>query len=265
MAKLHELLAVEGNLKGQADQVRGNLTATFEKKPHLFTEKTVVFKPIAENLEPVREEQLDLQTTVPKELNWLSGICAKALDVEYQVANGNTQARADVVVDGITFLKGAPATALLSLEKRVNEIQHLVAKIPTLDYAKGFRVDETRGRDVFAAREVIKPRTQKQQRPLILAPATDKHAAQVQLISEDVEIGKVSTTEWSGLITPAVKASMLERVEKLARAVKQARCRANEVEVDQSQTFGAQLLSYVFNGQDESGTEQPTSRHASLR
>jgi hypothetical protein len=54
-----------------------------------------------------------------------------------------------------------------------------VRSIPTLDPAKGFTHDSAKGAHVFKAREVTKTRTQKVQEPLTLAPATDKHPAQV--------------------------------------------------------------------------------------
>lgn len=43
MAKLHELLAVEGQLKGQAQATRTELRGSFEKKRHLFEEKVLTY------------------------------------------------------------------------------------------------------------------------------------------------------------------------------------------------------------------------------
>jgi hypothetical protein len=247
MAKLHELLAVDSSLKGQADKARTDLVNTFDKKRHHFTEKTVTFRPLQEGAPALREDQLDLQTTVRKELSWLTGILSNALDVSYQISEANTAARADVVLEDETvILKAVPATTLLELEKRVNEIQQTVNAIPTLDPAKGFRPDEARGVGIFVARETFKTRTQKVTEPLVLAPATEKHPAQVQLIQRDIAIGHIHEQEWSALITVNEKAGMLERVEKLQRAVKRARARANEATVDTQKKIGATLLNYVF-------------------
>ena len=44
MSKLHELLAVEGDLRTQAESCRKDLQNTFEKKQHHFSKKLVVFK-----------------------------------------------------------------------------------------------------------------------------------------------------------------------------------------------------------------------------
>lgn len=248
MPKLHEILAVESPLKAQADKTRGDLSNTFEKKRHLFAEKTVMFVPSEEGIPPTKEEQLDLTTTIRKELAWIAGIWSKALDAAYQIAEANTAARADVILDdGTALLKNLPATALLELEKRAEEVRELVAGIPTLDPTKGFVLDDARGKFIYRAREDNKTRTKKVQQALVLYEATKEHPAQVKEISIDIPIGKIQTQEWSGLITPAEKADMLDRAEMVKRAIKQARSRANSVEVDvATKKVGNTLLNYVF-------------------
>jgi len=247
MAKLHELLAVEGSLKNQAEKTRSDLLATFEKKRHLFTEKVVTFTPLDEGAFAVTEDQLDLQSSIRKELNWITGIWSKALDVAGQVAQANTLAKADVILDdGTVLMRDVPATALLELEKRVMEMHALALHVPTLDPAKSFQLDVSRGAGIYKARDEVKTRTRKKAAPLILAPATDKHPAQVQLVTEDVPTGTIQTQEWSSLITPAEKAEMIDRAERLHRAVKSARARANGIDVDVTLTFGTSLLQFVF-------------------
>ncbi len=249
MAKLHELLAVEGQLKGQAQATRTELRATFEKKRHLFEKKVVTFQPSEEGAAPITEQQSDLQSTIPQELAWIAGLLTKGLDVAYQVAEANTLARADVIMDnGTVLLKNVPATALLELEKRATEVQELVSAIPTLDPAKGFAADPDQGKNVYRARDVKKTRTRKDPKVITLAAATVEHAAQAQLISVDVPIGSVTEQEWSGLFTPAQKGDMLERAEELRRAIKQARQRANDVAVDVTtmQSVGMAVFSFVF-------------------
>jgi hypothetical protein len=245
--KLHELLAVEKSLKTQADLTRGELTNTFEKKKHHFSKKTVIFKSVDADVPDEQEDQLDLQTTIPKELKWISEKLAGAMDVSFKVAEGNMQARADVVLkNGKIILTAVPATALLELEKRVAEVMLLVKAIPTLDPAKGFVLDENEGAGVYRARIEKKPRTRKVQKVLTLAQATDKHPAQAQVISVDEKSGDVVTQEWSGLITTAAKGDMLDRVEDLKRAVKSALSRANAIEVTSDREVGKELLSFVF-------------------
>lgn len=247
--KLHELLAIEGNLETQASKCRADLLNTFEKKTHLFQEKRIVFTPLEEHAAQVVESQSDLQTTVSKELSWIQAHIIKALDASYQVAEANTNARADVILEddaGTVILKDVPATALLELEKRVAEIQSLISGIPTLDPAKGFSADSQRGAGVYKAREVVKNRTKKMPKVLVKAEATKEHPAQTEVYSEDIAIGRIQEQEWSGLISPAEKSALLNRVEILGRAVRRARSRANEVDVDPSAKIGAKMLKYIF-------------------
>lgn len=248
MAKLHELLAVESNLENQANKTLQELGGTFEKKRHLFEEKRVTFTPNEENAKTVTEEQKDIQTSVSQEITWISNILTKAVDVAYQIDEANTQARADVVTeDGETLLKEVPATALLQLEKKLKVIHDLANAIPTLDPAKGFEIDQQKGKGVYKAREVQKTRTKKTVRPLVLYAATKEHPAQVKELTEDLPVGTILEQEWSAMITPATKATILERCDILIRAVKKARARANEMDVDVSgKKVGRKLLDFVF-------------------
>jgi hypothetical protein len=247
---LHELLAIEGALEGQATKCRTQLAATFTSKRHLFEEKSKVFTPLLEGAQKDTSVESTLQSTVPEELDWITPFITKALDAGLQIAEANTQARADIVLEsGETLATGVPATALLELEKRINEVKTLIEAVPTLDPAKGFEPYSSHAKKhVFKARDVRKPRTQKAREVLTLAQATDKHPAQVQLLDVDKVIGHVDEQEWSGLITPATKAGLITRVETLVRAVKAARSRANNVEVNRERSYGAALLGYVFNG-----------------
>lgn len=247
MAKLHEILAAESVASGQAEKCRTDLLNTFEKKRHLFGEKVVVYRPHAEGEEPRTEEQSSLQTTVQQELAWIAGIWSKALDAAYQVDLGNTIARADIVLsDGETVIaKDVPATALLQLEKRAAEIHALVSAIPTLDPTKGFAPDPDRGRGIYRSREESKDRTKKEQLPIVLYHATPEHPAQTQLITKDVVVGHTFSQEWSGLITPADKAALIERAEELKQSIKRARARANDVTCPDDR-IGGKMLDYVF-------------------
>ncbi len=248
MTKLHELLAVDGNLDGQSTKTQQELKKTFEGKRHLFEEKLVTFTAKEEGAKAITEAQSDIQTTVAQEVAWIVPIIAKSIDASHHIDLANTLARADVITeDGTTVLTGVPATSLLQLEKRLKAIHELAVSIPTLDPAKGFQQDDQRPKGHFKAREISKSRTKKIQRPLEMSPATDKHPAQVQLITEDVAVGTILEQEWSSMITPAVKADIIDRCDILIRAVKKARAKANEQEVDvTSAKIGKKLLEFVF-------------------
>ena len=249
MTKLHELLAVQGNLNGQATKTRTGLMETFQKKRHLFEKKLKTFTPKTEEGGAVAvEEQQDIQTTVVSEIDWLQKHLVKMLNVGYQVDMANREAKADIVTeDGETLAKDVPTTTLLWLEKRAVEIKDLIESIPTLDPAKGFQADADAGKGIYKAREVQKMRRQKMKKVYVKYDATDKHPAQTELVDEDVPVGTISEQEWSALITPALKADLLNNAEMLFRAITKARSKANEHEIDtDGKQIGAELLDYVF-------------------
>lgn len=249
--KLHELLAVEGNLENQATKLVTEHTATFGNKRHLFEQKIGTFLADTEGAVPVIENQSELTSTVGKELDFVAAHFAKSLDASLQVDDANTKARANIEVedaDGnpVILATDIPATALLSLEKKMLQLRGLADSIPTLDPAKGFTPDPSKGAGVYKAREVVKTRTKKENKVVVLYPATDKHPAQTQLVPEDRPVGQVREQEWSGLYTPAEKADVLSRIDVLLRAIRAARARANETPVDLNKRVGKSLLKFIF-------------------
>jgi hypothetical protein len=248
MSKLHEMLAVEGDLRTQSESCRADLKNTFAKKTQHFTKRVVTFKPLEEGKESKVEGQLDLQTTVSKELSWIGEKIAKSIDVGHQIDIANTGAMADVILEsGKVLLNDVPTTSLLRLEHRIVELRDLLHAVPTLDPAKGFEVDPDEGKDIFKAKDDVRPRTEKTFDFRVMVPATDKHPAQVKELMLDKPIGTVVTQEWSSLITVADKGDMLDRVEEVLRAVKKARSRANDTELDVKQNkIGESIIKFVI-------------------
>jgi hypothetical protein len=248
MSKLHERLAVVNDLQGQATRAMSDLINTFQSKKDHFREKLTIFTPNAEGSEPTVEESSPLQTVVASELLWVSQFIAKSMNVSSEIHFGNTVAAADVVLEsGKVLLDNVPATELLELERRLNEVSALFAQIPTLDPSKGFVKDPDRGEYTYKAREVTKTRTKKIAKPVVLYEATKEHPAQVQLAAEDVPVGEISTQEWSGLITPAEKSALLSRLEEVKRAVKVARSKANSQNLDIRKTTGNVIFDYLLS------------------
>ena len=80
---------------------------------------------------------------------------------------------------------------------------------------------------------------------LELSPATDKHPAQVQLVSEDVLAGYWNEKKFSGAVPASYKAELINRVETLIQAVKFAREKANDTEVTDLKV-GDAVFGYLF-------------------
>ena len=243
--RIHEVLPVADSLKGQMAKVIADLGSTFKDKRHLFSEQVIQVNPFKETEKSSEERQSTLQSTVPQELKWVSETIAKAIDASMMVDNANTVAKANIELDGQVLAANVPATSLLELEKSITRVKELINLVPTLDPAKGYTPCADRD-NVFKARDVNKTRTKKEKQVLTLAPATDKHPAQVQVYDADVAVAKLIEQEFSGMVTPQAKADMLGRVEDLIRAIRSARARANNVEVPQTTKIGQVLLDYVL-------------------
>ena len=77
-------------------------------------------------------------------------------------------------------------------------------------------------------------------------PGDKNHPAQVEKVTENKIIGEYVKTGWSSMITPARKAKLLDRLEGLIRAFKEARMRANNQEVVRND-IGQIIFDYLHN------------------
>ena len=247
-AKLHKMLAVHDQIKGQATKVRLESKATLEKSRHLFGESIKTFFPNTPNAEPERIEERTLQTTVLDEVLGVNKYIARAIDIGLQVDLANARAYANIIMpDNSVLAENVPATALLQLEHRLSEIKEYVTAFPTQDPAKGFRPDPDRGPGIYKARDIKKEKTKKEDQPVVVYPATDKHPAQAVLKSYDVPVGHILEQEWSSLIPPNLKSDLLDRVESVMLAVREARSVANETSIDvEGNRIGTRLLEYIY-------------------
>jgi hypothetical protein len=155
----------------------------------------------------------------------------------------NCEAKGTITLDGKTLLADAPVTYLLFLEKQLRDLHTIIAKLPTLDLAETWHYDAARG--CWATEPVRTARTKKIPQNHVLAPATDKHPAQVHMWTSDEIVGHWEVVKFSGALPADRVAVLLERVEKLQRAVAYAREQANSMEV-QDRKVGAALFDYLL-------------------
>src|ERR1019366_9195922 len=155
----------------------------------------------------------------------------------------NTQAKADIVVDGKPIAKQVPVTYLLFLEKQLIDIHTFVDKLPVLDSAENWLF--TQEADAYACKPYDSTRTKKIKRNHVKSEATDKHPAQVETYDEDVIVGYWRTVKFSGAVPAKQRNEMLERVRKLQEAVKFSREEANALEIKPVK-IGESLLNFVF-------------------
>lgn len=242
MTLLNQIVAVENGTKSRTTRELTELHRTTQK-PALFTGINRNYTPKDDEGDRLPSETTLVQKNVEDVLDEASKVLTRLFDVVLTKEVGNTEAKADVVVDGQVLLVDVPVTYLLFLEKQLVDVHTFVAKLPTLDPAQHWSLDENSG--VWKADVVETTRTKKVPRNHVKAEATDKHPAQVEIFYEDVIVGTWAKVDTSGAIPGTRRTQLLERVEKLQEAVKFAREQANSREVV-NQNAGEKVFGYLF-------------------
>ena len=248
--QLHEVLAVEKGLETTAKKVIDEGIATFRTKSERFRGFVKRYDPFKEEEAQLggEAERLELVTTVDKKLAYVFSHVARYVDAVFQKDATNCEARGDIKINGDVLLEQVPVTTLLGLETKLKQWRLLFEAIPTL--APGIKWVEApdKGNGIFdRANPDEKLRTKLEIKHKVLYDATKEHPAQVKEYTEQVPVGRITLSEWSGMITPAQKSELLARLDKLMRAVKKARMRANSTEVVGG-NIGNVLVNYVLKG-----------------
>ncbi len=251
--KLHEILAVEGTTEGYFKESITEMTNLFKNKVSHFggfnKELTLFGDETPEKIakETSESENQALTTTVSTELDYLADVVSKYVDVIAQKDDANQRAVADIIIDGIVIATNVPATTLLSLENKLKQLRPVYDQIPTLQPGTSWQLDATLGDGVFVdTNKQVRTKTKKGFDFKVLTPATDKFNAQIEKWETVEDIGYTTLTRWTSMISVADKSAILKRFDELTKAVKQARQRANEVEVKDVRV-GQALFNYLHN------------------
>ncbi len=242
---LSQVLALEKGAKNRYDV----LTKDFNKaaqKSALFNGSRKTFRPIKEGGTQFPDERQEVQMTVEDRLSEYNGSLIEILNITAVRDFGNCEAKADVVVDEQTVLTSVPATYLLWLDKKLEDMGTLISNLPSLDPAENW-IDKQG--DISRSSEVETVRMSKEPTVIQLAPPTVEHAEQSQLISKDIPIGHWTTTKLSGAIEGKRKKIFARRVRKLHDAVKVALQEANSSRVG-TQTVGDKISQFIFGKED---------------
>lgn len=230
---LHELLAVEGDLEGTFKKIVEETKSTFKNKPAHFLgshRKLEMFADDDKTEYP--EEHKAIDETVGSKLEYTAKPIKRYFDAVLQKEATNQTAKADLVVDGKVLAEGLPATFLLGLESRLKIVRSIYNEIPTLDPGIEWEKDEAKGKGIFKTKyPEEKLKTAQTIQHKVLYEATKEHPAQLERWQEALNVGKFIKQTWSGMISPYDKSMYLERIDKLIRAVKKARQKANTAEV----------------------------------
>ncbi|WP_433173145.1 hypothetical protein [Actinoallomurus sp. CA-150999] len=242
VAKLNQIIAVEkgiksGTLRDLTDAHHGL------QKPALLSGISRTYQPKDEEGEQLPPESTRVQVQADEVLRRTAEIMTRLFDVTATKDWANCEAKADVTVDGQTLLRDVPVTYLLFLEKQLTDLHTFVKKLPVLDAAETWALDESA--DAWRTEPVRTIRTKKVPRNHVKAEATEKHPAQVEVYYEDIAVGYWTTVKFSGALPARRVNELLERVEKLQQAVKFAREEANGAEVT-DRRIGDVVFRYLF-------------------
>jgi len=249
MTQLHEVLAVEASKEKVANKLVLESIRTLGKE-NLFggqVRRLVMLDTEDEYLNG--KEEVALTSTVDENLDYLVKPLADYWDVVLQKDNANQKAKADIMLNGKCLAQNLPATFLLGLETKLNNLRKLYEAIPTLAPGINWDVDEQERAGTFKARnDLVTFKTEKDMEFKEASPATKEHPAQIAKLERTRNIGTYTTTKWSGMLTPLDKANRLARLDQLLNAVKQARQRANTVNIEAGGGIGTDLLNFINHG-----------------
>lgn len=240
--KLNQIIAVEKGARATATKEVTRLYHQIQK-PALLSGIARAYKPKDDEGEKLPPESTRVQLTADQVLDSVAEAFTRLFDVTATKDYANSQAKADVVVDGRVIIVAAPVPYLLFLEKQLTDLYTFVSKLPTLDPAENWSQDQNTG--TWKTDTVQTTRTKKVPRNHVKAEATDKHPAQVEVYYEDVIVGTWSTTKFSGALPATRVHDLLSRIEQLETAVKFAREEANGAEVV-DQHVGQAVFDYLF-------------------
>lgn len=236
MTKLHTIIALRDAVKNRAAQALKTLHRD-SQKTDLYEGLTRSYRPKDDDGDQLPAENRNVQLNADNMLNGLVDAVSRNWNLMATMDAGNQHAFADVVVPVVggrdgetrTIMENVPATHLLYLARELDDVYTFVSKLPTLDPTQVWRYDANVAAQVAAP--VTTHRTVKVLQNHVKYEATDKHPAQVETFTADVVAGYWTLVRRSGALPVERKLRLLQRITTLQLAVKEARERANEVEV----------------------------------
>lgn len=244
MAKLNEIVAVVKDRKAEGIKQLSEANK-IAQRVNAFMGFVKDYQPLVEDGEKLPREAKQIEWTVPNLVGQVQDSITRMLDTTRLQDEGNTEARASIVIEGGPTIADVPATHLLYLEKVAQDFITFINNLPVLDAGVAWTRDNN-ANGLWRSEVIEKFRTKKVQKPLVMYPATDKHPAQTQLITEDVNAGKWKETNLSGAISYDQKRDLLRRARAFQDAVRIAREQANATIIKEQYREGKAIFDFVF-------------------
>ena len=243
MTNLHCIIAAEKHVKARAHSRISELYKLIQK-PNLFSGQVRAYQRKDDAGEDFPPEHQHIQFNLGDILSELRGEYSGLIDVTAQKDIANQEAKSSVIVNGREILPELPITTLLFLEKTLTDMRTFFEKAPELDSSEQWVKDGDSG--LHKAAPTRTHRTKKNQKPLVLYPATDKHPAQTQIITEDETVGYWDTTKLSTAMPKTSKVAILANIDELLRGVKEAREKANDTVVKEKPQIATKLFDFIL-------------------
>jgi hypothetical protein len=247
--KLQEILNIEPSIKEKGVLIIKEGENTFKNKSEHFSGFYKTFLPSEEGGVNFPPESKHVVETVENKLDYIFKSVNQMIDVELMKEFTNTTTKADLILpNGKVLLKDAPAPAFLFLEKAIVSLRNMVKLTPTLPPDEIWKEHPNKDR-IWKTDEIKTAKTQKEQVPIVMYPATEFHPAQTQMISKDVRVGEWSSIKESGAIPVEIKAKWLNNLDILENAIKKAKARANDCEIVDVKVAKA-IQEFIFGSED---------------
>lgn len=246
MTKLNQIIAVEKGRKTRAQNALRDADKALQRREPLHG-LTRTYTPRDEEGEQLPDEGVQVQINATDVLDTVATELAQMFDVVATKEEANTEARADVVVDGQVLLRRVPVTTLLFLEKQLVNLRTFFGRLPQLDPRTRWEYDTNAG--LYRSEEQHTTRTKKVPRNHVKWAPPDpsyKQPAQVEMYYEDTVVGDWTKTEFSGALPADRVGELVDRVEALLHAVQYAREQANSAEISDVE-IGEAVFEYLLS------------------
>lgn len=243
MTKLNQIIAIEKGIKARNYSEFSELHKLTQKN-ELFNGFSNTYEPINAEGQPLPPEKKRVQYNAKEVLKTAERLQSEMMKITARKDWTNAKATASVIVDGKKIIEDAPVTYLLFLEKQLHDLRTFLDTLPVLDENENWKLDANSG--LYKTEIIQKHRTNKVIKPLVLYPATEQHPAQTQVIQEDALVGFWNQEKHSGAMPKPEKLKLLDRLETLLQAVKQAREAANIVDEIPSPDVGDAVYNFLL-------------------
>lgn len=242
MTRLNQIIAIEKDTRTRSENAAALVYHQLQK-PEPLTGIRQDYEPTDAEGEIQPSKGNLVQLTVEGSLRTIARQTARVLDLTGAKERTNQEATADVMLGEQVFIEKAPVTLLLALQRQLEEELVQIRRLPTHDPKHTWHSFD--GRGVYESDPIVTKSTKRVMKNHVKAVATDRHPEQVETYTEDTTVGLWTTKHYTGSVSVAAKADMLDRVITLIEAVKFAREQANMTQVVDF-PVGSKIMTYLY-------------------